>query len=95
MEIARGTARLVDRPLRPQLAARHGDSVPQADLPFGERAANVRGVFACNAVVAGMRIAVVDGVMTTGATLEELARTLKRAGAAHVENWVVARTWRD
>ena len=31
--------------------------------------------------------------MTTGASLEELARTLKRAGAVRVENWVVARTW--
>jgi ComF family protein len=94
MEIARRTARLLDRPLRPHLAARHRDTAPQADLPFDERAANVRGVFACNAVVAGMRIAVVDDVMTTGATLDELARTLKRAGALHVENWVVARTWR-
>ena len=30
--------------------------------------------------------------MTTGATLDELALTLKRAGAARVVNWVVART---
>jgi predicted amidophosphoribosyltransferase len=37
-------------------------------------------------------VAVVDDVMTTGATLDELARTLKAAGAARVVNWVVART---
>jgi len=36
---------------------------------------------------------IVDDVMTTGASLEELARTLKQAGAARVENWVVARAW--
>jgi predicted amidophosphoribosyltransferase len=35
---------------------------------------------------------VVDDVMTTGATLDEIARTLKDAGAARVVNWVVART---
>jgi predicted amidophosphoribosyltransferase len=31
--------------------------------------------------------------MTTGATLDEIARVLKQAGAAHVSNWVVARTF--
>jgi predicted amidophosphoribosyltransferase len=38
---------------------------------------------------------VVDDVMTTGATLDEMARTLKDAGATRVVNWVVARTLRD
>ena len=37
------------------------------------------------------RVAVVDDVMTTGATLDEFAKTLKKRGAARVENWVVAR----
>src|SRR5581483_7889083 len=40
----------------------------------------------------GASIAVVDDVMTTGSTLDELAATLKQAGAARVVNWVVART---
>ena len=35
---------------------------------------------------------VVDDVMTTGATLNEFARTLKKHGATRVTNWVVART---
>jgi predicted amidophosphoribosyltransferase len=38
-------------------------------------------------------VAVVDDVMTTGATLDELAAALKQAGAARVVNWVVARTY--
>ena len=42
---------------------------PQADLPWKERATNVRGAFACDAALAGMNVAVVDDVMTTGATL--------------------------
>jgi predicted amidophosphoribosyltransferase len=38
-------------------------------------------------------VAVVDDVMTTGATLDEIAQVLKKAGAARVVNWVVARTF--
>jgi ComF family protein len=65
---------------------------PQAGLPWTERARNVRGAFACDIDLRGLAVAVVDDVMTTGATLAEFARTLKCAGAARVENWVVART---
>ena len=43
----------------------------------------------------GAHIALVDDVMTTGATLDELARTLKAHGAARVENYVLARALKD
>jgi predicted amidophosphoribosyltransferase len=62
------------------------------ELPWDQRQRNVRGAFRCRSLLAGASVAVVDDVMTTGATLDELARTLKRAGAARVVNWVVART---
>ena len=65
---------------------------PQIDLPYDERQRNVRGAFRCTRTLIGASVAVVDDVMTTGATLDEMARTLKRAGALHVANWVVART---
>jgi len=71
------------------------DTVPQLDLPFEERKRNVRGAFACTANVKGLAVAVVDDVMTTGATLDEMAKILKGAGAARVVNWVLARTLRD
>jgi ComF family protein len=74
---------------------RSRDTAPQLDLPFEERQRNVRGAFACTGNVKGFSIAVVDDVMTTGATLDEMAKTLKRAGAARVVNWVVARTLLD
>jgi predicted amidophosphoribosyltransferase len=38
------------------------------------------------------RVAVIDDVMTTGATLTAIAATLQQAGITHVEFWVVART---
>jgi len=90
LEIARalGAGLRVDA----RLAERARDTPPQVDLPHRERAANVRGAFRCRELPAGAQVAVVDDVMTTGATLHELAATLKRAGAARVVNWVVART---
>jgi predicted amidophosphoribosyltransferase len=57
------------------------------DLPLAERAKNVRGAFHCPRLLAGARVAVLDDVMTTGATLEEIAATLKRAGAARTGWW--------
>jgi len=68
-------------------------SPPQAALPWLDRARNVRGAFACREDVRGLRIALVDDVMTTGATSAEAAKTLRRAGAARVECWVLARTF--
>jgi len=74
------------------ICVREQDSTPQMQLPWDERQRNVRGAFRCRRPLVGASVAVVDDVMTTGATLDELARTLKRAGAARVVNWVVART---
>ncbi len=69
---------------------------PQASLPLKERVKNIKGAFKVNAdkldKFQGKRIAIVDDVMTTGASLNELAKTLKKAGASHVECWVIART---
>jgi ComF family protein len=92
LEIARGVARRLGRPIEPCGARRVKDTPPQTGLPYSERAKNVRGAFRCELELDGASVAVVDDVMTTGATLDELARVLKGAGAARVENLVVART---
>lgn len=65
---------------------------PQASLPLKARVNNIKGAFSVSANLAGKRIAIVDDVMTSGASLNELAKTLKKAGAEHVECWVIART---
>jgi ComF family protein len=92
LEIARHVAAATGARLAPQLAERGRDTPPQAELALGERSGNVRGAFRCPQPLGGAAVAVLDDVMTTGATLEELAATLKRAGASRVVNWVVART---
>ncbi|TAN54457.1 MAG: ComF family protein [Betaproteobacteria bacterium] len=92
LEIARALSRATRVALAPQLCERVRDTPAQIGLPWAERAANVRGAFRTCGALTGARVAVLDDVMTTGATLGEIAATLKRAGAASVVNWVVART---
>lgn len=92
VEVARLLAQNWGLALRLAGVARATDSMPQAGLPWSARQANVRGAFRCDESFAGKTVLVVDDVMTTGATLDELARTLKRHGAVRVENLVVART---
>ncbi|MDD2988744.1 MAG: phosphoribosyltransferase family protein [Zoogloea sp.] len=91
-ELARPLARRWGLPVVLDGVVRDVDTAPQAGLPWKARAANVRGAFRVTAGVEGLRVVVVDDVMTTGATLAELARSLKGAGAVSVENRVLART---
>lgn len=91
-EIGKVLSRLRGIAMETRLARRVRNTPPQTALPWRERASNMRRAFACDADLSGLRIAVVDDVMTTGATLDEFARTLRQSGAARVENWVVART---
>ncbi len=84
--------RLADRldiPL--MIARRRRDDLSQRKLTRAGRQRNLRGAFE----VAGSlprHIALVDDVMTTGATLDSLARACRRAGAKRIEAWVMART---
>ncbi|KAB2964649.1 MAG: ComF family protein [Zoogloea sp.] len=91
-ELARPLARHWGLPVLLDGVVRDLDTRPQAGLPWGERVASMRGAFRVRRPLEGLRIVVLDDVMTTGATLAELALSLKAAGAARVENRVVART---
>ena len=66
-------------------------TLAQAELPWRERVKNIRGAFHCTVDLSGKHVALVDDVMTTGASLNECARTLKLHGAAKVTLLVVAR----
>ncbi len=92
LEIARLACAGLNVRLEPAACERLRDTPPQSGLELAARRRNLRGAFACTAPVRGLRVAVVDDVMTSGATLAELAATLKAAGAVRVVNWVVART---
>ena len=95
-ELARRAGRRLGITADAKALIRLKDSPHQLSLPRNERADNVRGIFAVEAAHAtslrGRTVAVVDDVMTTGATMRELADVLHRAGAMEVQAWVVART---
>ncbi|ODT70681.1 MAG: phosphoribosyltransferase [Nitrosomonadales bacterium SCN 54-20] len=92
MEISRQISKKSDIPLLPTLCHRVRDTASQTGLPWKEREKNIRNAFDCEGNLDGKRIAIVDDVMTTGATLNELARVLRKCGAVHISAWVVART---
>lgn len=93
LELAKRIAKLLHKPLATQHCQRIKNTPPQASLPLKARVKNIKNAFACDDYFAGKHVAIVDDVMTSGASLNELAKTLKAAGAAKVTCWVVARTY--
>ena len=89
-------ARVVSRELRVPLAMRAlrrvRDTPAQKTLGARERRANLRDALRCGRRFDGLRVAIVDDVLTTGATASAIAELLREAGAACVEAWCVART---
>lgn len=67
-------------------------SVPQHQLGAKQRQSNLKGAFRIEIPVAGLHIAIVDDVVTTGNTVAEIARLLKKQGATTVQVWCLCRT---
>jgi ComF family protein len=88
--LAAEVARLVDLPLRAPLR-RVRLSRPQIELDRAARAENVRGAFIAEArSLSGLRVALIDDVATTGATLAAASGALRAAGAREIRAYVVA-----
>ena len=90
-ELGRELSRRLAIQLLPGAAARRRATGEQTRLEASARRRNVRGAFAVTAQVRGRHIALVDDVMTTGATVAELAAAARQAGARRIEVWAVAR----
>ena len=95
-ELARRVAAALRLPARANALVRTLDTVHQTELGRAARQRNLRAAFFVpgpqRADLQGARVALVDDVMTTGATLREAAAALRRAGVVAVEAWVLART---
>ncbi|MBI4357599.1 MAG: ComF family protein [Gammaproteobacteria bacterium] len=91
-ELAVAIARKVGRPLELKgcMRVRHTES--QASLPFAKRTQNVANAFRCRAPFVYTHVAVVDDVVTTAGTVEQVARALSQQGVQCVDVWCCART---
>lgn len=92
VEIARVASRSLRIPFEVGVLERTRDAPPQSKLGRRARLANLRGAFRCRRQLAGRHVALVDDVITTGATAHAASQALRRAGAKRVDVWVVART---
>ena len=90
-EIARRVARVLGTRTSEGTVRRSRDTRPQVGLRPDERRANIAGAFVASTCVRGRRVAVVDDVLTTGATVGAVAAALRQAGAISVDVWCVAR----
>ncbi len=90
-ELARPVGKKLKIPVRLDLCERVRATDVQSKLDAAERKKNLRDAFAVKRSVDGKHLAILDDVVTTGATVDSLTRTLRDAGAVKVSVWCVAR----
>lgn len=77
-----------------ELLVRHRPTEPQSELSGKERRANLKNVFSLTDAgrVAGAKVLLVDDVYTTGSTVDECSKALRKAGAQRIEVFTLARS---
>ena len=91
LELARPLAAALDLPVRGDLLRRVRATAAQSELDAAARRRNLHGAFRAIERAPPAHVALVDDVMTTGATLHAAATALRQAGVARVDAWVCAR----
>lgn len=91
LELCRPLARRHHLEIRQDVLLRSRATQEQSRLDARQRRRNVRKAFVCRSRLDGEHVLLFDDVMTTGATLHAMARTLKAAGAGHISAMAVAR----
>ena len=92
LEIARVAAQRTGARLDRNSLVRRRETPPQTGLSRKQRLNNLRNAFELRRPLVAEHVAVVDDVVTTGSTVAEISRLLKRSGVGKVSVWAVART---
>ncbi|MDO9104297.1 MAG: ComF family protein [Methylovulum sp.] len=91
IEIARTVAQILQLPMDLNSCRRQRDTPHQSALAAKQRRKNLKHAFTLVKPISARHVAILDDVMTTGATVHELAAVLKKAGVNRVDVWVCAR----
>lgn len=89
--LARSLAKKLAIPYHPKLIKKARHTPTQRGLAAKQRQKNLRQAFYCTEDLSGLHIGVVDDVITTGSTMNEIAKALKQTGASCVSAIAVAR----
>ena len=91
LELAKKISQSMQIKVESSLCQRIRNTSPQSTLPTKNRRANVKGAFKLKSRHMPEHVAIIDDVITTGSTVNELAKHLKRAGCKTIEAWAIAR----
>ena len=90
--LAQALAARIGIAVRADLLVRQRETAAQTGMDARARRRNVRGAFALARATLPARIAIVDDVVTTGSTTDEMTQILRKAGVRWIEVWALART---
>ncbi len=91
LEFAQQLGRRLGLKVNSSLCSRIINTNPQSTLPMKIRRKNVKGAFSLNSDQIPKHIALVDDVITTGSTINELSKLFKKAGCQRIDIWTIAR----
>ena len=91
LEIARTLSNRLDIPVDYQSCIRLNATQPQTELTAVQRRRNIKNAFTIAKPLKATRVAILDDVVTTGATVNELAKVLRKAGIERIDVWACAR----
>jgi len=91
LELAKPIATALNIPIETQSIQRIKNTLPQSELKKNDRTKNIKKAFHLRKPITAKHIAIIDDVITTGNTITELTKTLKKAGAHRIDVWACAR----
>ncbi|MBX2848254.1 MAG: ComF family protein [Acidiferrobacterales bacterium] len=92
LELTKYLSLLLKIPYKKSIIVKHLATTPQAQLALNQRKNNIKGCFSYKKTTTAKHVAIIDDVITTGSTMAEITKILKRNGVDYIQVWGVAHT---